>query len=138
MGYCAKVRIDSHIYCVIVALFISIHNHVHCASPGHSWPSMKTYDIWGSSQNKPLHAQRGSDRANELELKDYRDKTSFRNEKGMRNTHETVLILYASILCRFIFFSSYSFIDDLTEANERIKNNTFLIVGMCASNDNTK
>lgn len=89
MGYCAKVRINSHIYCVIVALFISIHtNDVHCASHGHSWPSMKTYDIWGSSQNKPLHAQRGSlsAAANELQLKDYRGQTSFRNEKGMEHT----------------------------------------------------
>lgn len=91
MGYCAKVRIYSHIYCVIVALFITKQVYdVQASSKGKSWPSMKTYDIWGSTQNQAesLHTQRGSKlTSNDLEIKDYRDKTSFRNEKGME-THK--------------------------------------------------
>lgn len=88
MGYCAKVRIYSHIriYCVIVLFVSNKVNEMHGASTGSSWPNMKTYDIWGSSQNqeKPLHTQRGTMAAsNDLQLQDYRHKTSFRNEKGM-------------------------------------------------------
>ncbi|XP_031623668.1 uncharacterized protein LOC116340997 isoform X2 [Contarinia nasturtii] len=86
MGYCAKVRIYSHIYCVIVvALFLSKQVcDVHGASKGSSWPSMKTYDIWGSPQNKAIqHSGSGSTMtaSNDLEIQDYRHKTSFRNEK---------------------------------------------------------
>ncbi|XP_055301189.1 uncharacterized protein LOC129567858 isoform X2 [Sitodiplosis mosellana] len=52
---------------------------------------MKTYDIWGSPQNKAaaatssLHTQHGGSStltaSNDLEIHDYRDKTSFRNGK---------------------------------------------------------
>lgn len=93
MGYCAKVRIYSHIYCVIVVvLFISKHVcDVHGASKGSSWPSMKTYDIWGMPQNKAIQSSGngGSNTmtaSNDLEIQDYRHKTSFRNEKGMEHT----------------------------------------------------
>lgn len=97
MGYCAKVRIYSHIYCVIVAVFILVSKqvyNVHGASAGSSWPSMKTYDIWGSPQNKvdgassssSLHTRRSTLTASNLEIQDNRDKTSFRNEKGIWNT----------------------------------------------------
>lgn len=104
MGYCAKARIYSHIYCVIALLSI-VSNQVkemHGASAGSSWPSMKTYDIWGTS-----HMQTGSSAstlhngdddgssirggggtmtaANDMVIQDYRQKTSFRDGKGMGN-----------------------------------------------------
>lgn len=101
MGYYAKVRIYSHIYCVIVAIFISNNhvNDVHGASSGGSWPPMKTFDIWGSPQNKAGPQAQRNAASNNLELQDYRDKTSFRNEKGngLMIHDKTVLILYASI-----------------------------------------
>lgn len=115
MGYCAKVRIYSHIYCVIVALFVSknVHDDVHGASAGNSWPSMKTYDIWGSPQNKvaSLNTRGGTTltASNDLQIQNYRDKTSFRNEKGMEASHKkTVLILYVRsfFLLSFASFSS--------------------------------
>lgn len=90
MGYCAKVRIYSHNYCVIVALFI-INNQVydvHGASAGSSW--LKTYDIWGSPQNKAasLHGQNSGSMtaSNDLQIQDNRYKTSLRNEKGIKHT----------------------------------------------------
>lgn len=109
MGYCAKARIYSHIYCVI-ALFVSDQvKDVHGASAGGSWPYMKTYDIWGSAQTKAGPVQRSGTltTSNDLELHDYRGKTSFRNEKGM--VKKTVLILLGS-------FHSF---DDLKIANRR-------------------
>lgn len=114
MGYCAKVRIYSHIhiYCVIVLFVSNQVNEMHGASTGSSWPSMKTYDIWGSSQNqaKPLHTQRGTLTAsNDLQLQDYRYKTSFRNEKGMER-HETVLILYAFYTDGDAYFNIFFFL----------------------------
>lgn len=120
MGYCAKVRIYSHIYCVIVALFIVISEQVydvHGASAGSSWPSMKSYDIWGSDASSSLHTRRGSGdgsklaASNDLQIQDYRDKTSFRNEKGMERTKKkTVLILYVCsllLLPHSFFFNTY-------------------------------
>lgn len=91
MGYCAKVRIYSHVYCVIALLSI-VSNQVkemHAASAGSSsWPSMKTYDIWGSPENKgePMSSQHSSKQTTSTNvlLQDYRHKTSFRNEKGMQ------------------------------------------------------
>lgn len=97
MGYCAKARIYSHIYCVIALLSIVSNQvkEVHGASAGGSWPSMKTYDIWGTS-----HMQTGSSTsdddstiigggggtmtaANDMVIQDYQQKTSFRDGKGM-------------------------------------------------------
>lgn len=84
MGYCAKVRIYSHIYCIIVALIIISYQVNDVELAGGSWPPMKTYDIWGSPQNKAglLQAKRNA-ASNDLELEANHDKTSFRNEKGM-------------------------------------------------------
>lgn len=102
MGYCAKARIYSHIYCVIALLSIIVSNQVkemHGASAGNSWPSMKTYDIWGTSHMQtgslPSSTQHNDDddddsggtltAANDMVIQDYRAKTSFRNGKGMGN-----------------------------------------------------
>ena len=103
MGYCAKARIYSHIYCVIALLSI-VSNQVkemHGASAGNSWPSMKTYDIWGTSHmragslNTQHNGSGGDDdedsdggggtmtATNDMVIQNYRHKTSFRNEKGM-------------------------------------------------------
>lgn len=104
MGYCAKARIYSHIYCVIALLSI-VSNQVkemHGASAGSSWPSMKTYDIWGTSHmqtgssmsTQPNGDNGGDDNssgggtmtaANDMVIQDYRHKTSFRDGKGMGN-----------------------------------------------------
>lgn len=104
MGYCAKARIYSHIYCVIALLSI-VSNQVkemHGASAGSSWPSMKTYDIWGTSHmqtgSSASTLQNGDDEgssirggggtmtaANDMVIQDYRQKTSFRDGKGMGN-----------------------------------------------------
>lgn len=95
MGYCAKVRIFSQYLCVIV-LFISylLLKNVQCTSvvAAKTWPKLKTYDIWGppssssiEQQNtNPLHIQRSTlTSSNELLVQEHRDKTSFRNGKGI-------------------------------------------------------
>lgn len=86
MGYCAKARIYSHIYCVIALSIVSDQvKEMHGASKGSSWPSMKTYDIWGAAQNKAdsLNAEQRNKTSNDMVIQNYRYKTSFRNEKGM-------------------------------------------------------
>lgn len=134
MGYCAKVRIYSHIYCVIVALFIVISEQVcdvHGGSAGSSWPSMKSYDIWGSdASSSSLHTRRGNGgstlaASNDLQIQDYRDKTSFRNEKGMERTKKkTVLILYVCCFFFLILFihTIFIFIDWSFEAKKKMVN----------------
>ena len=91
---------------------------VHGASAGSSWPSMKSYDIWGSDASSSLHTRRGNGgstlaASNDLQIQDYRDKTSFRNEKGMERTKKkTVLILYVcSLLLLPHSFYIFIFID---------------------------
>lgn len=89
MGYCAKVRIFSQHLCVIV-LFISNITNANNASivPGKSWPKLKTYDIWGppaaQTETDPLQVQGNTFTSlNDLVVQEHRDKTSFRNGKGI-------------------------------------------------------
>lgn len=89
MGYCAKgIHSSRSMACIVLILFLVVLYIAtgHCASiPGKSWPSMKTYDIWGTNtKTVPEQSERNTvTMTNEVLLHDYNQKTSFRNGKGM-------------------------------------------------------